>query len=135
MLDQILASFLEGDQVLFDISIRERFSRSNFRPTAVHLECTSSSDNDSGVWHEPTHTTLDVAEFLHAHVSTETAFSEDITDTVCRVTLFCAGKFQSNTVGKNRRVAMCYISKGTSVNKNRRSLQKKCQDIADNKKL
>lgn len=82
VLDQILTSLLESNQILLGVSIRKRLSRGNLGSTTVHLEGTCGSYDNSGIRFEPTHTAFNIAEFLHAHVGTETAFGEDVADTI-----------------------------------------------------
>lgn len=48
----------------------------------MHLESTSSSNNNCGIRSEPADTTLDVTEFLHAHVSAEATFSQNVTNAI-----------------------------------------------------
>lgn len=102
MLEQVLAPFLESEQILLGIGICERLSRGDLRPTTVHLEGTSGGNNDGGIRFESARTALDVTEFLHTHVSTKTTFRKYIANALRRITLFSTGKFQCNTVSKDR---------------------------------
>jgi hypothetical protein len=74
---KIFAALLQRAQIFLEISLMERLAGSNVRPSAMHLQGPRRSNNNSRIGSEPTDTALDVAEFLHAHVSAEPAFGED----------------------------------------------------------
>ena len=122
MLDKVLASLLERDQVLLSVCIRERLARGDLRSSAVHLQRTGRRDDNDGVGLEAAHAALDVAELLHTHVGTEATFGEDVSRSRWVVAFFCTGEFESDPVGEDGGIAMSNIRERTSVDEDRRTL-------------
>lgn len=82
MLLHVLASFLQRHQIFFGVGLMKWFSRCNVGAAAMHFQSTSCCNNDSGVRCEPTDTAFNVTELFHAHVSSETAFCQNISDSI-----------------------------------------------------
>ena len=115
MLDEVLATFLERDEIFLGVCVGQRLAGRDLGSSTVHLECTSCSDNDDGVGSEAADTALDVAELLHAHVRAEPALGEDETGGGGCVAWFCPGELECDLVGEDGRVPVCDVGKGSGV--------------------
>lgn len=101
MLRKILTALLERLQVFLQVSLMERLARCNVRSSTMHLQRAGGSNYNSRIGCKTTDTALDVAEFLHAHVSAESAFGEDEAFAGGIVAGFGTCQFESNTVCEN----------------------------------
>ena len=123
MFHQILASFLQSHEVLLGVSRMQWLPRNHVRTATMHLKGTSSSNNDNSVGSQATNTALDVAELLHAHIGSESGFSDHIAFTIRRITLLRSSQFQGYSISKNRRVSVRNVGEWTGMHEDRCSLQ------------
>ena len=122
MFDQVLAAFFQSHQVLVSVSLMERLARSYVWTTAMHFQRASSGDDNSSIRLETADATLDVAELFHTHVGTESTFSENIANTVRRISSFRSSELQRYTVSENGRVSVGDVSERSSVDEYRCTL-------------
>lgn len=127
MLDQVLASFLQSNEVLLSVSFVQRLSRGDIGSSTVHLESTGSSDDDGSIRLEATGSALDVAEFFHSHVSSETTLSQDIADAFRAIALLGTRQFKGDLVSENGRVSVGDVGERSSVDKDGGTLWSHCQ--------
>ena len=116
VLAKVLAALLESDEIFFGVGLVKRLTRRDVWSSTMHLERPCSRDNNSSIGLQSTHAALDVGEFLHTHIGTEAALSEDIANPVGRVTFFGTSKLQGDAVSKNGRVSVGDIGKWSCVN-------------------
>lgn len=88
----------------------------------MHLERTSSGNDDRRVWSEATDAALDVTEFFHPHIRSESTLRQDIANLVGGVTFLRTSELESYPVSKDRRVSMGDVRKGTSMDEYRGAL-------------
>lgn len=125
--NEVLASFFECDQILFGVCLMQRLSGGHIRASSMHLQCSCRSDYDRSIRTESANTTLDVAEFFHAHVGAESTFSQDIADAIRRVTFLGTCKFESNTISENRWVSVSDVGEWSGVDKYRCTLNEQSE--------
>ena len=124
MLHQVLASFFQRTQILLGVRIMQRFTGCNIGSTTMHLQSASGRYNDDSIGLETTDTTLDVAELLHAHVSTETTFREDVSNAIGLITFFDTCKFECYTISEDGRVAVRDVGEWTCMHEDGSTLVK-----------
>lgn len=124
MLDQVLRPLLQRHQIFLRIRIRQRLPRRHLRSTPMHLQRPRRRHNDNRVRRKARNSALNVAELLHAHIRTESTLSQDIANTVGRITLLRTRKLQRHPVRQDRRVSMRDVRERPSMHKHRRSLQR-----------
>lgn len=116
MLAKVGEALLEDLQVLIGVDVGKGLAGGDFRTTAVHLESSDGCDNDDSVGLKARSAALDVAEFLHTDVSTETSLGDDVAIVVLWLALLNASQLERDFVSKDRRVAVGNVGEGAGMN-------------------
>ena len=101
MFGKVLASFLQSNQVLFGVGVVQRFAGGHIGTTAVHLQSSSRCNDDDSIRSQSTDTAFNIAELLHAHIGSETAFGQDISSIFFGIALFGTSKLESYPISKD----------------------------------
>ena len=106
MLGKVLDSFFEDGKVLVEVSVMQRPAGSHLWSAAMHFQGSSGCDDYDRIGNKTADPALDIAKLLHAHVGTETAFSQHIA--LARGVLAVIGtrELECHSVCKNGRVSM-----------------------------
>lgn len=101
MFTQVGTSLLQKIEVFFSVDSIEGFTGGDGRSTSVHLECSDGGDKDHSVRGQARNSSLDVAEFLHTDIGTESSFSDDITVSVLVISLLDTSELECDSVGND----------------------------------
>lgn len=83
----------------------------------MHFEGTNGSDNNDGVGLKTADTTLDVAELLHANISTEASLGNHVTVILFWLSFLNTSKLEGNLVSEDGRVAVSDVGERTGMHK------------------